>query len=146
MCRWKDSSEVEPRAHRYTFSSTPPLGDCANLRIELSAWWVKDTVDVLSNLFPFFPDPPAIEERHTQRITTLLTVEKLYKVCNVTYNVLGATGCAAAVKRELATGNSTENISISWLCLMPYALALHLPFLCQFEALEIVTVPLENAL
>ena len=98
---------------------------------------------MLSRLFPFFPDPPAIEERHTQRIMTLLTVEKLYKVCNVTYNVLGATGCAAAVKRELATCYSTENISISWLL---YALALHLPFLRQFEALEIVTVPLENAL
>ena len=52
-------------------------------------------------------------------------------------------GCAAAVKRELATGNSTEIISISWLL---YALALHLPFLCLFGALEIVTVPLENAL
>ena len=56
---------------------------------------------MLSSLFPFFPDPPAIEERHTQRITTLLTVEKLYKVCNVTYNVLGATGCAAAVNSRL---------------------------------------------
>ena len=98
---------------------------------------------MLSSLFPFFPDPRAIEERHTQRITTLLTVEKLYKVCNVTYNVFGATGCAAAVKRKLATGNSAENISISWHI---YALALHLPFLRQFEALEIVTVPLKNAL
>ena len=63
---------------------------------------------MLSSLFPFFPDPPAIEERHTQRITTLLTVEKLYKVCNVTYNVLGATGCAAAVKRELAKYQGLE--------------------------------------
>ena len=28
MCRWKDSSEVEPRAHWYTFSSTPPWWLC----------------------------------------------------------------------------------------------------------------------
>ena len=80
MCRWKDSSEVEPRAHRYTFSSTPQFSDRADLCIVLHPWWIKDTADVLSGFFPFFPDPRMIEEGHTQSITTLFTVESLDEI------------------------------------------------------------------
>ena len=45
--------------------------------------------------------------------------KKKYQVCDVPYYVHGAMGCVVAEKGELATANSTENFSISWL-LMPW--------------------------
>ena len=96
-----------------------------------------------SCFFPLLPDPRVIEEGHTQSITTLFTVESLYQVGDILDNILGAAGCAAAVKGKLATGNATDYLSISRLL---YALVLQLPLLGQFETLEILTVPLKNTL
>lgn len=83
MCRWKDSRDTDPRAHLYTFSSTPPplpprpVSDDANLSIQLHYWRVEDALDMLSGLSPLFPDPLGVKERHAQRVTTLISVEEL---------------------------------------------------------------------